>query len=385
MRRAMKRSVVSWTRRWVRSAQAANRRSSFPSSAVSPRGARSQAHWRGHGRLGQRDPGACRVGHEENISDYAIPSEAQGAGLWEAPRGALGHWNRIQGGRLANYQVITPTCWNISPRDGHGILGPIEQALIGTPVADPKQPLEILRVAHSFDPCLACTVHVIDPQTKRSIQGGRLMSTATEARARPSAPESKYEYRWNLAYRVDHWVRVAAIVVLTVTGFYIHRPPTRFPGYDEGRWPELMSWMHFAHFVAGYVFTARLVTRVYRAFNSTFDADWRDFVSWRTIRDIPECTLYLLCLRKTHKKYRRYDPLQALSYLFMAVVAVVQMLTGFALYHEHGSVFGLSADSFRWVRDCLGATQTRGWCIMGACGPLWSLPSSMSTWLPWCH
>jgi len=85
--------------------------------------------------------------------------------LWEAPRGALGHWNQIQGGRLANYQVITPTCWNISPRDGRGILGPIEQALIGTPVADPKQPLEILRVAHSFDPCLACTVHVIDPQT----------------------------------------------------------------------------------------------------------------------------------------------------------------------------------------------------------------------------
>jgi Ni,Fe-hydrogenase I large subunit len=85
--------------------------------------------------------------------------------LWEALQGALGHWNRIQGGRLANYQVITPTCWTISPRDGRGILGPIEQALIDTPVADPKQPLESLRVAHSFDPCLACTVHLIDPQT----------------------------------------------------------------------------------------------------------------------------------------------------------------------------------------------------------------------------
>jgi [NiFe] hydrogenase large subunit len=104
-------------------------------------------------------------GAKETFRNYDIPSEAQGAGLWEAPRGALGHWNRIQRGRLANYQVITPTCWNISPRDGHGILGPIEQALIGTPVADPKRPLEILRVAHSFDPCLACTVHVIDPQT----------------------------------------------------------------------------------------------------------------------------------------------------------------------------------------------------------------------------
>jgi [NiFe] hydrogenase large subunit len=109
--------------------------------------------------------GHVASGAKQTFTAYAIPSEAQGAGLWEAPRGALGHWNRIQGGRLANYQVITPTCWNISPRDGRGIRGPIEQALIGTPVADPKQPLEILRVAHSFDPCLACTVHVIDPQT----------------------------------------------------------------------------------------------------------------------------------------------------------------------------------------------------------------------------
>jgi Ni/Fe-hydrogenase 1 B-type cytochrome subunit len=179
------------------------------------------------------------------------------------------------------------------------------------------------------------------------------MSTATAARAQPSAPESKYEYRWNWAYRIDHWVRVAAIVVLVVTGFYIHSPPTRFPGYETDHWPELMSWMRFAHFVAAYVFTGALVVRVYRAFNSTFDADWRDFVSWQTIRDVPEITLYFLFLRKTHKKYRRYDPLQALAYLFMAVVAVVQILTGFALYH--GSVFGLSApDSFRWVQHLLG-------------------------------
>ena len=179
------------------------------------------------------------------------------------------------------------------------------------------------------------------------------MSTATAARAQPSAPESKYEYRWNWAYRIDHWVRVAAIVVLVVTGVYIHWPPTRFPGYETDHWPELMSWMRFAHFVAGYVFTGALVVRVYRAFNSRFDADWRDFVSWQTIRDVPEITLYFLFLRKTHKKYRRYDPLQALAYLFMAVVAVVQILTGFALYH--GSVFGLSApDSFRWVQHLLG-------------------------------
>jgi [NiFe] hydrogenase large subunit len=104
-------------------------------------------------------------GKKETFTQYKLPERAQGVGLWEAPRGALGHWNQIENARLANYQVITPTCWNISPRDGKGVRGTIEQALIGTPVADPKRPLEILRVAHSFDPCLACTVHVIDPQS----------------------------------------------------------------------------------------------------------------------------------------------------------------------------------------------------------------------------
>jgi len=104
-------------------------------------------------------------GKKETFTQYALPERAQGTGLWEAPRGALGHWNQIEKGRLANYQVITPTCWNISPRDAKGVRGTIEQALSGTPVADPKRPLEILRVAHSFDPCLACTVHVIDPKS----------------------------------------------------------------------------------------------------------------------------------------------------------------------------------------------------------------------------
>lgn len=104
-----------------------------------------------------------RQGKKDTFTTFNVPQTASGKGLWEAPRGALGHWNRIENGRIANYQVITPTCWNMSPRDTSDGKGPIEQALIGTPVVDPKRPLEILRVAHSFDPCLACTVHVIDP------------------------------------------------------------------------------------------------------------------------------------------------------------------------------------------------------------------------------
>jgi hydrogenase large subunit len=93
----------------------------------------------------------------------ATPASATGIGLTEAPRGALGHWITISGGTINRYQVITPTNWNASPRDDSGQLGPIEQALVGTPVANIGQPIEVLRVVHSFDPCLSCAVHMIRP------------------------------------------------------------------------------------------------------------------------------------------------------------------------------------------------------------------------------
>jgi hydrogenase large subunit len=90
------------------------------------------------------------------------PREATGAGFHEAPRGALGHWVHIVGGVIANYQCVVPSTWNAGPRDAAGRRGPYEEALVGTPVADPAQPLEILRTVHSFDPCMACGVHVVD-------------------------------------------------------------------------------------------------------------------------------------------------------------------------------------------------------------------------------
>lgn len=92
-----------------------------------------------------------------------IPASGSGIGLTEAPRGALGHWMTLSGGKIGNYQIITPTAWNASPMDDFNQRGAIEQALIGTPVADPKQPIELLRVVHSFDPCLSCSVHLIQP------------------------------------------------------------------------------------------------------------------------------------------------------------------------------------------------------------------------------
>ncbi len=90
------------------------------------------------------------------------PKEAKGIGLVEAPRGALSHFIKIQDKKIENYQLVVPTTWNASPRDLQGKRSAFEESLIGTPVADPKVPLEVLRTIHSFDPCLACAVHVYD-------------------------------------------------------------------------------------------------------------------------------------------------------------------------------------------------------------------------------
>ena len=90
------------------------------------------------------------------------PRECLGSGFHEAPRGALGHWVHIRDGTIENYQCVVPSTWNAGPRDASGHPGPYEAALVGTPVAKPEQPLEILRTLHSFDPCMACVVHVVD-------------------------------------------------------------------------------------------------------------------------------------------------------------------------------------------------------------------------------
>lgn len=89
--------------------------------------------------------------------------KSQGVGFTEAPRGALGHWVKIEAGKIDSYQCIVPTTWNGGPRDAAGNIGAFEASLMDTPVADPEQPLEIIRTLHSFDPCLACSTHVMSP------------------------------------------------------------------------------------------------------------------------------------------------------------------------------------------------------------------------------
>ncbi|HEY5556884.1 nickel-dependent hydrogenase large subunit [Acetobacterium sp.] len=87
-----------------------------------------------------------------------------GIGLTEAPRGALGHWVTIAASKISQYQIVTPTCWNASPMDDAGNVGPIEMALIGVNVANSAEPVELLRIVHSFDPCTGCSVHVMSPE-----------------------------------------------------------------------------------------------------------------------------------------------------------------------------------------------------------------------------
>ncbi len=106
--------------------------------------------------------GDTRMFNKDKWEPETWPKEAKGVGLTEAPRGALAHWIVIKDKKIDNYQLVVPTTWNASPRDPDGQRSAYEAALIGTPIHDPEQPLEILRTLHSFDPCLACAVHLYD-------------------------------------------------------------------------------------------------------------------------------------------------------------------------------------------------------------------------------
>ncbi len=101
------------------------------------------------------------------FSPSTWPTDAKGFGFTEAPRGSLGHWVKIHEGKIARYQIVVPSTWNASPKDAQGQHGAYEAALMGTPMADPRRPVEILRTIHSFDPCLACASHVIGPDGRK--------------------------------------------------------------------------------------------------------------------------------------------------------------------------------------------------------------------------
>ncbi len=114
--------------------------------------------------------GNLQIHNGEKWDPETWPAEAQGVGFTEAPRGMLGHWIRIKEGKIENYQCVVPSTWNASPRDVKGQRGPYEAALIDTPLVDPSQPIEVLRTIHSFDPCMACAVHVVDGSRREIVR-----------------------------------------------------------------------------------------------------------------------------------------------------------------------------------------------------------------------
>jgi hydrogenase large subunit len=115
--------------------------------------------------------GDTRTFNEALWEPSTWPKEARGAGYMEAPRGALGHWIIIKDGKIDNYQAVVPSTWNAGPRDPEGHPGAYEAALQDNhQLAKAGQPLEILRTIHSFDPCIACAVHLCDPETGEQIR-----------------------------------------------------------------------------------------------------------------------------------------------------------------------------------------------------------------------
>jgi [NiFe] hydrogenase large subunit/hydrogenase large subunit len=111
--------------------------------------------------------GDVRTFNNEHWDPATWPAKAQGYGYLDAPRGALGHWVQIEDQKISRYQCVVPSTWNCSPRDGQGVPGPYEAALMDHhPLVDPERPIEILRTIHSFDPCMACGVHVLDATGK---------------------------------------------------------------------------------------------------------------------------------------------------------------------------------------------------------------------------
>ena len=104
-------------------------------------------------------------GDKKIVENCEVPDKGEGAGFVNAPRGGLSHWLVIENKKVANFQLVVPSTWNLGPRCSKGIPSAVEEALVNTPIADPKRPVEILRTVHSFDPCIACAVHVIDGRT----------------------------------------------------------------------------------------------------------------------------------------------------------------------------------------------------------------------------
>ncbi len=111
------------------------------------------------------------TGDTDTFNSPVFPKgEIRGVGFHAAPRGTLSHWVVIENGKIKNYQAVVPSTWNAGPRDANGEIGPYESSLLDNPVADPEKPLEVLRTVHSFDPCIACAIHMVDTEQREIVK-----------------------------------------------------------------------------------------------------------------------------------------------------------------------------------------------------------------------
>ncbi len=160
---------------------------------------------------------------------------------------------------------------------------------------------------------------------------------------------NEMKYEWDLAFRIEHWVRFIAVVILVATGFYIHWPFT-----SGGPGSYIMEWMRFFHFVSAYVLILGLVIRIYMAFNERYPSDQMDFGIGEKFFGIGAMLGYYLFIKDSHKDYGRYNPLQELEYILVALMICITGLTGAALYKGHIFGFINAAVFFGWVNHLLG-------------------------------
>ena len=256
------------------------------------------------------------------------PAKSQGYGYLDAPRGALGHWVQIENGKISRYQCVVPSTWNCSPRDAQGQMGPYEAALVDNhPLLKPEQPLEILRTIHSFDPCMACGVHVLDADGQPDHRGHGPMTARAGRRA--TAPrdaslgaqgaaasgEYRWVYLWGWPIRAMHWLAALSHRGAAGTGLYIGRPYFVTSGDTSAHY--LMGWIRFLHFAAAGVLVATAIVRVYWLFAGNKFERWvalfpvrpRDWVNM-----LKQVKYYLMIQPEKAPHYLGHNPLQQLSY-----------------------------------------------------------------------
>lgn len=278
------------------------------------------------------------------------PTSAKGVGFSEAPRGALGHWIKIENQKIDSYQCVVPTTWNAGPRDDKGQIGAYEAALMGTKLAVPDQPLEILRTLHSSIPAWPAPPMLLIIM-EGSWSGFRYDDDDSEVSMHLKEITSQGYYIYEAPVRLWHWITALSIVVLAVTGYFIGRPLPSIQG--EATFMFWMGWIRLIHFTTAYIFTVALLFRIYWACVGNEYARemflvpfWRR--AWRK-GVISEIRWYFFLEKEAHRYYG-HNPVAGLAVMFYFWMSVLMVCSGFALYGE-----GLGTDSW--------AYQWFGWMI----------------------